>query len=387
MKFHKKHSWLFYQWKMISKSQALYVHVPFCDSICGYCDFCRVKNQKKLVDQWLDEFQNEIQAGISQTSFETIYIGGGTPSCLSENQLERLLILIHPYSKACVEFTIEINPENVNEKKIALFKQYGINRVSIGVQTVNQNLLNEMNRHHDKNQVWNVIQQLKEGGISNISVDCMYSLPGQTMGMLEETLNEIVLWDISHVSIYSLTIEEGSQFYRDGKKCLDEDLEAEMYQKIIDFLKEHGFYRYEISNFCKPGFESKHNKHYWKYHDFVGLSLGASGKENGIRYTNTKNFQNYFNKNYKEEKIQLSLDDQQFEALMMGLRMKEGIDIKDFQLRFGCDLKEKFNSAIEKGVNLGWIERDVDFLRCTDIGMNLCNSVIELFMDDIDSLA
>lgn len=363
-----------------SLSDVLYVHVPFCDAICGYCDFCRVRRQDSLVDQWLDELSLEIQTRIKNREFESVYIGGGTPSCLNVAQLKRLFQLLFLVSRNCKEYTIEVNPETINLEKVQLMKTFGINRVSLGVQSVDENLLKEMNRRHTVKEIEQALTWFKSEGIDNISVDCMYSLPNQTIKQVLDTLKQCVLWNVPHISIYSLTIEPGSQFFRDGKKSQDEELEADMYEKIIEFLKGKGYHRYEISNFAKDGFESIHNKHYWQYDDFIGLSIGASGKENGTRYTNTSNFQTYFQHQYQAETILLSPQEQIFEALMMGLRMKQGIHISQFNQRFHCDLKKDYQEAIKIAENNGWIEKNEDYLCCTEKGLNVCNSVIELFM-------
>lgn len=326
------------------------------------------------------ELQLEATQRITNKKFDTVYLGGGTPTCIDEQQLQCLLEILLPYTQDCCEYTVEVNPETITQKKVQLLRQYGVNRVSMGVQSVNEELLKVMTRAHTKNDIEQALIWFKEAGIKNISLDCMYSLPQQTMEQLEETVQQIVKWDVPHISIYSLTIEPHSQFYKDGKNALDEEIEADMYEWIISYLEKSGYYRYEISNFAKKGYESKHNKHYWKYHDFVAISLGASGKENGKRYDNVTNFQDYFNHCYIKQEIPLQLQDQQFETLMMGLRLDEGINIDLFNQRFQCHFMSEYAGAVQEALKRGWIFFENGYLKCTKDGLNLCNSVIELFM-------
>ncbi len=367
---------------MINNSAvALYIHVPFCDTICSYCDFCRVKKQDRLISQWLNALKTELESRVEVKSFDTIYIGGGTPSCLNIEQLTTLLTYLKPYSSNVKEFTVEVNPESVTLDKVKLMKQFGINRVSMGVQSVNEKLLKTLNRSHTVEMVKQVIEYFKQEEITNLSVDCMYSLPNQKIDDLKEMIDSCISWKVPHLSIYSLTIEKGSQFFRDNQQPLDEETEADMYEWIVDYLENHGYNQYEISNFSKQGYESLHNQHYWKYHDFIGVSLGAGGKENGVRYQITTNFQDYFEKRYFFEKIHLSQEEQKFEAIMMGLRMKKGIDILKFNEDFGCDFFKDYAFAIDQGENLGYLEVEGAQISCTRKGLQLCNTVIELFMN------
>ncbi|MEG0076346.1 radical SAM family heme chaperone HemW [Anaerorhabdus sp.] len=362
--------------------KALYIHVPFCDTICAYCDFCRVKSSLPIIEKWLDAFQVEVEDRLIENEYDTIYIGGGTPTCLNEVQLERLLKCIQPYTKNVEEYTIEINPETLTLKKCSILKKYGINRASIGVQTVNEDLLKLINRKHTKEEVIQCIKWLKKKGITNISCDCMYSLPTQTISDVEDTLAFISSLDIPHVSIYSLTIEENSQFKKDGYSSLDEDMEADMYEFIIKYLESHWFIQYEISNFAKPGYESAHNMHYWKYDDFVGLSIGASGKEENCRYDCTTNFMEYFRHNYFKEIIPLSQGDQMFEFIMMGLRLKNGFDMNDFKKRFQYEFSEVYKKELQEAMDRNLLVVQQNKVKCSEQGYKICNTVIEMFMKD-----
>ena len=352
----------------------LYIHVPFCNNICFYCDFVHQVYDKNLVDKWLLYLEKEINNNCFN-QYETIYIGGGTPSCLDENQLERLLILLNPYTDKVMEYTIEVNPESLNLNKINLFKKYHINRISMGVQSSDGEILKSLNRKHTYKDVIDGINLLKSNGFDNISVDLMYSLPNQTIDILNRTIDDILKLDIQHISLYSLTIEENSVFGKKGVRALDEDIEADMYELIEKRLKENNYIHYEVSNYCLKGYESKHNMSYWNYEDFLGLSLGASGKINNYRYTNTRYFKKYFEDiDSKDEEVFLNKKDMMFENIMMSLRTIYGLDIEKFNKLYDCDLIKEYS----KGINNPYIEIKNNRLICTNL--ELLNNILLDFM-------
>ena len=331
---------------MMTRINHLYVHVPFCNSICGYCDFCHRIYEKNTVTKWLETIEKEIIDKCND-DYETIYIGGGTPTSLSIDELDKLLSLLKPYSNNVIEYTIEVNPESLDTNKIILFKKYGINRISMGVQSSNDDLLKLMNRKHSFNDVRNKIQLLKDNGISNISIDLMYSLPNQTIDILNNTIDDFISLDIPHVSLYSLTIEENSIFNKKGYRKLDDELEADMYELINTRLIENGYTHYEVSNYCKHGYESKHNMSYWNYEDFLGISLSASSKVGNKRWTNTSNFNSYFEDyNKKDEDLLLSIDDQKFENIMMSLRTYVGLNINDFNRKYNTNILDEYKEGV-----------------------------------------
>ena len=349
---------------MMSNIKHLYIHVPFCKSICSYCDFCHRVYDENLVNKWLDTIKLEINDKC-RDDYETIYIGGGSPTSLNNFQLEQLLSFIQQYSNKVIEYTIEVNPDSLNMEKINLFKKYGINRISMGVQSSNDDELILLNRKHNFEDVREKINLLKQNGLFNISIDLMYSLPNQTIKSLNKTLDDFISLDIPHVSLYSLTIEENSIFAKKGYKPLDNDIEADMYELICNRLKENGYKHYEVSNFTKESYESKHNMAYWDYDDFLGISMSASSKVADKRWTNTRNFNEYFNDyNAKDEDISLSIDDMKFENIMMSLRTSKGLNIDNFNKRYNCDLLDEYSNSIKdnnldfsdgylKAVNLG----------------------------------
>ena len=361
---------------MTTRIKHLYIHVPFCNTICFYCDFAHRVYDFSMAEKWLDRLEKEIKDNCKD-QYETIYIGGGTPSCLSDDQLDRLLTMIDPYTKEIKEYTIEVNPESLNTNKIDIFNKHHINRISMGVQSSDDDILKTLNRKHTFNDVRSAIELLKENDLSNISVDLMYSLPGQDMDILKKTIEDILSLDVPHISLYSLTIEDNSVFGKKGVKNLDEDIEADMYEYIDKVLKENDYIHYEVSNFARKGFESMHNMGYWLYEDFLGLSLGASGKIRNNRYTNTRDFSKYLNDEcIRDEDLELSIEDRKFENIMMSLRTVYGLDIERFNKKYGCDLEKEY----EKGLNNHYIRIENGHLICTDL--ELLNNVLLDFMKD-----
>lgn len=353
----------------------LYIHVPFCNSICYYCDFCHITYNSNIVDKWLEYLEKEIRINCLN-QYVTIYIGGGTPSCLNLKQLERLLVLLNPYTDNVKEYTIEVNPESLDIDKINLFKKYHINRISMGVQSSDEKILNKLNRKHTFSNVIDSIKLLKDNGFNNISVDLMYSLPDQSIDILNKTIDDILSLEVPHISLYSLTIEENSVFGKRGIKSLDEDIEADMYELIEKRLKDNNYIHYEVSNYCKKGYESRHNLGYWKYNDFLGISLGASGKIGNYRYTNTRSFDRYFDDiNSKDEEVFLSKKEMMFENIMMSLRTIYGLDIDEFNRRYDVDFINEYSRQLD---NDKLIIRD-NHLICIDL--EILNNILLEFLE------
>ena len=360
---------------MSSFIKHLYIHVPFCKTICSYCDFTHVLYKEDLVDKWLTRLKKDLLE-INNKTFETIYIGGGTPSCLNLRQLKELLSLIKPFSKDVLEYTIEINPESIDKDKIKLLKEYGINRTSIGLQSSNDRLLKLMNRHHNYEDVKRAVNDLKEEGLNNVSIDIIYSLPTQTMEDLKKTLEDVLSLDIPHISLYSLTIEKGTIFDKLGYKPLDEEMEADMYEYIEKTLVEHDYIHYEIANFAKEGYESKHNLGYWNYDDYLGLCPGAVGKYNHKRYTNNRNLIDYIEDKDIIEIEELTNEEEAFENIMMSLRTIYGLDLKMFKERYQIDFLDKYKNIIDK--HSEFIIKD-DHLIC--LKREILNTILLDFME------
>ena len=370
---------MFYRWMM--KNRHLYVHIPFCNNICYYCDFTRCRYNEGLVNQYLDSLHFELLHRVNNFDLDTIYIGGGTPSSLSNDQLTRLLMMLKPYAVNTIEYTFEANPDSLTLDKIMILKKFGVNRISLGVQSTNNRLLKLVNRYHDLNMVKEVIDNLIDNGISNISIDLIYSLPTQTMDEWKETIKEVLLLKIKHVSLYSLTIEENSVFNKKGFSNLDSETETNMYFYAVETLNKANINQYEIANFSYEGFESKHNIGYWKYDDFYGVGLGASCKLNDNRFDNTTNFMNYFKHDFINIDYKLSKKDNMFEMIMMSLRMKSGLDKKLFKYRYHEDVDKIFSEAININVNRENLINSSDNLKCTAKGLAILNTILEDFIE------
>lgn len=364
-----------------SKARSLYIHVPFCQHICEYCDFVRVGYHNGLAERFLERCKQDLSLRQGET-FETIYIGGGTPSALSIDQLKTLLSMVRPFCALGCEFTMEANPENFNEDKIQCCVEHGVNRISLGVQSVQAKLLQLIGRKHSLEDAENVIAMLRKYGINNISADGMYGLPTQTLADFEQTLLWMIAQQLPHVSLYALTIEPNSAFGRKHIKSIDNTLEGDFYQLAEDLLVNAGYEHYEISNFCLPDKESRHNLTYWHYEDFVAIGPGAAGKENHRRYTITKNIHRYLTEGIIfDEDIALSTEDEMFEFLMMGLRLKQGIEKKKFYELFSIAPEDAFRHAIEKNTEKGWLKISDTHMYPSDEGRLFLHDLLIDFME------
>ena len=366
---------------MFKSPQALYLHVPFCHSICAYCDFTRAPIHPQLTQKWLQSLSKEISERVVNKKLKTIYLGGGTPTALTASDLDTLLCLLDDYAKEVEEYTIEVNPESLTEEKVKILKKHGVHRLSIGIQSTKGSLLQLMGRKHTFNQVVTWVKYLQSEGFNNISVDCMYSLPTQTKEDLLQTLQDLVSLHIQHVSLYSLTIEPHSRFGREGFCNLDEDTESSMYFFAVDYLRSQGFHQYEISSFAQVGFQSQHNQVYWHYEDYYGIGLGASGKENHKRYDNTTYFPDYFKGEWIKEMISLSIEDEMFEMVMMNLRLHQGLELKRFNCYFQQEFDVVFKRSVQSCLQKNWLEIENGFVRCTNLGYPILNTILQEFMD------
>ena len=313
---------------------SIYIHIPFCSNICSYCDFAKFYYNSDWVDNYLLSLEKEIKLNYKGEVVDTIYIGGGTPTVLNTNQLEKLLKITNLFKKNDIEFTVETNVD-LSLEKIKLLKKYGVNRISIGVQTVNPKYLKFLNRNHTKEEVINLINLLKEYNF-NINVDLIYAIPNQTLEELNEDLDFILNLDVNHISTYSLIIEPHTKLYIDNISNIDEDLDYEMYKLINKKLNK--YHHYEISNFAKKNYESKHNLVYWNNLNYYGFGLGASGYINNIRYDNTKSYNNYINGDYVLEKHELDLNETISNEFILGLRKIDGIDVNEFYKKYNLEI-------------------------------------------------
>ena len=322
--------------------KSCYIHIPFCKKICSYCDFCKIYYNELFINKYLDSLENEINTFYKGDTLDTIYIGGGTPSSLSINELNRLFVILNKLNRSnSIEFTIECNIEDISKDKLQLFKSNGINRLSIGVESFNEDNLKFMERPSiDINKI-----NLAKKYFNNINIDLIYALPNETLDILNNDLDKVLSLDVKHISIYSLIVEPNTKIK--DIKPINEDIDYEMYKLICNRLKD--FNHYEISNFAKEGYESKHNLTYWNNEEYYGFGLGASGYINNIRYTNTKSINHYIKNNYnRDEEVLLKEDKEKYE-LILGFRKLKGINLIVYKNKYNKDLLD--NQKINKLLN------------------------------------
>lgn len=374
---------------MLKKPTSAYVHIPFCTQICYYCDFSKVFIKNQPVDAYLQALIREFERyDIKQ--LRTLYIGGGTPTAITAQQLDYLLTNLTKNLDLSVleEFTIEANPGDLTEDKIEVLKQSAVNRVSLGVQTFNDKQLKQIGRSHNEAQIYDTIASLKEAGFDNISIDLIYALPDQTMSDVKENVAKALALDIPHLSLYSLILEHHTVFMnkmRRGKLNLpQEDLEAEMFDYIITELEKNGFEHYEISNFTKPGFESRHNLMYWDNAEYYGVGAGASGYIAGVRYRNQGPIQHYLKAvsegNARLSEEVLTKEEMMEEELFLGLRKKSGVSIAKFEERFGISFEERYGKVVAELRQQGLLVPDDEMIRMTKKGLFLGDTVAEKFI-------
>lgn len=360
--------------------RSLYVHIPFCFHICSYCDFCKVYYKKEWADLYLEALQFELNEKGITGYFDTVYIGGGTPSSLSYNQLIRLFEILKPFTKHVKEYTIEVNPETVDEVKINLFDDYHINRLSIGVQTFHDRLLTTIERYHTARSAVELIKLAKSKGIKDINVDLIYGLPNQRLADVYEDIDIIESLNISHVSIYSLILEDHTILKNQNFQPLSDEEDAYWYDSINEYLRKKGFIHYEVSNYYKnkPSF---HNLTYWHYNDYLGVGVGAHSLYHHHRLENTKSLTKYLNHDYLMSDTFLSQEDELFETIMMGLRLIKGINIKHINECFQIDFLKKYQEVIKKYTHLNMLCFKDDHLMTTELGMKYLNTILVDFLD------
>ena len=330
---------------------SMYIHIPFCKTICSYCDFCKRFYNEEECSNYLDGLSKEIKDNYKGEELKTLYIGGGTPSSLSINNLKKLFnILSNIKLSNDYELTIEVNPENIDEKKLKLFKDNRVNRISMGIESTNDNLLKYLKRKQDFKMVKDKVNLIKKY-FNNINVDLIYAIPNETMEDLKIDLDNIISLDINHISTYSLIINENTELGINKTNYINTDLDREMYDYICNYLKDHGFNHYEISNFSKDGYESKHNLVYWHNEHYYGFGLGASGYIDNTRYDNTKSLTNYNSGNYRLNEEELSIEDIMSYHLILGFRLIKGINKKVFYDKYNTRLIDMYNicELIKKG--------------------------------------
>ena len=374
------------------KKIGIYVHIPFCKQKCYYCDFVSFVKQDEFHKKYINALKEEIKSFLdnnNQYEISTIYIGGGTPSFIDEKYIEEILNLIS--QENAKEITIEINPGTATLDKLNTYKKIGINRLSIGLQACQNGLLKEIGRIHNFEDFLNTYKMAKQVGFDNINVDLMIGLPNQTIKDIKESLEKIIELQPKHISVYSLIVEDNtpiSILIENGKLTLpSEELERNMYWYVKNYLELNGYRHYEISNFAKKGFESKHNMDCWNQEEYIGFGLAAHSYLDDIRFANTNNLQEYIencnNKDFEKNRIIQETQNEyskEQEYMLLGLRKIDGISISNFKNKFGENPIIIFKKQLKELVENGLITIDLDNIKLTNKGLDLANIVWEKFV-------
>ena len=380
----------------MKKDLGLYIHIPFCVKKCAYCDFLSWKGSDEEREAYVQALEKEIS---SYSEFakdyrvSTVFFGGGTPSVLEGEQTERILKKIRDTFRVekDAEITLEMNPGTAQKEKLLLYRELGINRLSIGLQSVKNENLKLLGRIHTYGDFLDSYRMAREAGFDNISADLISSLPGQTLEEWKEELEILQETPLEHISVYQLIIEKGTEFYEkygEHEELLpDEETSREIYLWTGKYLKEHSFEQYEISNYARPSRKSRHNLRYWERKDYLGLGLGAASMVHNIRMSNTRDWEKYIEgsqnpKRLREEVEFLEEPRQMEEFMFLGLRKTEGVSRKEFRRTFGRELDMVYEKALEKHLENGMLEASKDRIRLSQAGILVSNQVLSDFIFD-----
>lgn len=371
------------------KELGIYIHIPFCKQKCIYCDFISYSNKNKMVDQYIEVLKKEIKENIEKLQkyeITTIYIGGGTPSYIESKHITEIFEAIkdnYNISKNA-EITIEVNPGTATKEKLETYFKAGINRISIGLQTCNDKLLKTIGRIHIYKDFINTYKMAQEAGFNNINVDLMIGLPNQSLEDVKDALIKIIELKPKHISVYSLIIEEGTPIERKIEKgelkLPSEELERKQYWEVKKALEKFGYKHYEISNFAQKGYESKHNVNCWKQKEYVGFGVAAHSYLNNVRYSNVEKIEEYLENIGPVIHERQNIEDKKKEYMLLGLRKIDGIKISAFKNKFGSNPIMEFKNELNKLVEEGLIEIDLDEIKLTHKGIDLANIVWEEFI-------
>lgn len=373
--------------------KGIYIHIPFCKQKCYYCDFISFANCEKLIDKYIKALKQEILKTLkAKDEIDTIYIGGGTPSAIDSKYIKEVLEEIYKIvgQNDKREITIEVNPGTITKEKLYDYKEIGINRISIGLQSTSNSLLETIGRIHNYEQFLESYSLINKN-FSNINIDLMIGLPNQTIQDIEKSLKEVIKLEPTHISVYSLILEEGTKLEKlvnENKLQLpSEDIEREMYWKVKEVLNKNGYMHYEISNFAKSGFASKHNTNCWEQHEYYGFGVSAHSYINNIRYSNIENLNEYiknieneeYSNNKKINEIQTK-DSKMQEYMMLKLRMLDGVEMQKYKNKFQENPLYVYRKEIEKLVMQELLEVDGDNIKLTKKGLDFANEVWEEFV-------
>ena len=360
--------------------KSVYIHIPFCNSICSYCDFCKMFYDKKLVDDYLDALNKEILLNYKGEIIDTIYIGGGTPSALNSEELEKLFNILKIFKlNKTYEYTFECNIESIDELKLKILSVNGVNRLSIGIETFNNKFLNYLNRNHNEDDIKKI--EICKKYFNNINVDLMYAFKNQTIEDVKNDIKQFVKLDVPHISTYSLIIEPHTKLYINKEKNIDEDLDFKMYDYICKELKNHGFNHYEISNFAKEGYESKHNLNYWNNNEYYGFGLGAGGFVNNVRYSNTRNINKYISGSYLSEQEEMDINTNIENELILGFRKTNGIDVDVVNKKYNINIEDNIN--IKRLLDEKKLIKENNHIFINDKYLYLSNEILINFIGDV----
>jgi putative oxygen-independent coproporphyrinogen III oxidase len=373
--------------------EAAYIHIPFCEHICYYCDFNKVFLKGQPVNEYIESLLKEMKLQMEVTpveKFKTIFVGGGTPTVLNEAQLDMLcsgIRSILPYENG--EFTFEANPGDLSDEKLRILYEYGVNRLSFGVQSFNDELLQRIGRTHTAKDVFTTLKKAEKAGFQNISIDLIYGLPGQTEDDFRDTLNTALSLQLPHYSSYSLIVEPKTVFYnlmRKGKLHLPpEEAEASMYTVLMNEMEKHGLLQYEISNFAKTGYESRHNLVYWNNEEYFGFGAGSHGYINQVRRSNYGPVKKYMEPLRNDmlpifEQHKLSQQEMMEEEMFLGLRKNEGVSMEHFKKKYDESVLTIFGKPISDTVQKGLLEIVDNRIKLTNEGRFLGNEVFQAFL-------
>lgn len=369
------------------KEIGIYIHIPFCKKKCDYCDFISYCNQENLVEAYIEAVKKEIIENLKNMAYDvkTIYIGGGTPSSIASKYIVEIMNTI----KECLsledtEITIEVNPGTITEAKLLDYQKVGINRLSIGLQETHDELLKSIGRIHTYEQFLETYKLARKVGFQNINVDLMIGLPNQRIADIKQSLEKIIMLKPEHISSYSLILEEGTKLYEKYEakeiELPDEELERNMYWYVKNTLENNGYIHYEISNFSKQGYESKHNLSCWNQEEYIGIGVAAHSYLDGKRYSNTNSIEGYIKNNEKIIHEIQTKEDKQKEYMLLGLRKIEGISIQTFKNKFAENPIFLFRKELNKLVEEELLIIDGDTIKLTNKGLDLANIVWEEFV-------
>jgi len=380
------------------KSISIYLHIPFCVRKCSYCDFVSYSakpfEENHGINRYFEAVKQELiryKEKLSTYEVATIYLGGGTPSAVDGRLIHDLLIMIRASLNVTndAEITIEVNPGTLTHDKLNHYKAAGINRVSMGLQTTNDQLLETIGRIHSTNDFITSYHALRDAGFNNISLDLMFGLPGQTLSDIDRAIKLIDQLKPQHVSAYSLKIEEGTPLFDAYEKGIvqlpSEELEREMYHRINSKLRELGIYQYELSNYALPGWESKHNTVYWENKPYLGVGVSSHSKLDDVRFSNTSNIHEYMDSIQKGESViidsePIDAEEDLFESIILGLRLNKGIQIDLLNERYAIDFEARYEKVLSSLIQDHLIIREGNTIKLTELGRDLANQVFLRFM-------